>query len=69
MTQTLTRYDIVASANQPMKDGPTRDGLLLVYHETEATGLINNFSYLSIRRICHYCNKYLHTRTENELCT
>lgn len=59
-------YGIIASANQVMRDGPTRDkiakDLNAICFEMEAAGLMNNFPCLVIRGICDYADTHKNKR-------
>ncbi|KAK6358105.1 hypothetical protein TWF730_007460 [Orbilia blumenaviensis] len=55
-------YGLIASGNQVMKDGKTRDRLKkeldIICFEMEAAGLIENFPFLVIRGICDYSDSH-----------
>lgn len=56
-------YGTIASGNQVMKDGVTRDRLCaelggILCFEMEAAGLMNNFPCLVIRGICDYSDSH-----------
>jgi nucleoside phosphorylase len=55
-------YGSIASRNQVMKHGRTRDKLAqelnVICFKIEAAGLIDSFPCLVIRRICDYSNSY-----------
>jgi len=55
-------YGIIASGNQVMKHGVTRDSISkehgVVCFEMEAAGLMDNFPCLVIRGICDYCDSH-----------
>ncbi|KAF6838481.1 hypothetical protein CMUS01_04609 [Colletotrichum musicola] len=55
-------YGIIASANQVMKDGVTRDRVAKEHNvlcfEMEAAGLMDNFPCLVIRGICDYSDSH-----------
>ncbi|KAL3449521.1 nucleoside phosphorylase domain-containing protein [Aspergillus insuetus] len=55
-------YGLIASANQVMKHGPTRDRLAQQYgflcFEMEAAGLIDQFPCAVIRGICDYADSH-----------
>lgn len=55
-------YGLIASANQVMKDGRTRDKLAqelgILCFEMEAAGLMDNFPCLVIRGICDYADSH-----------
>jgi nucleoside phosphorylase len=59
-------YGTIASANQVMKDGASRERLRLEYNvlcfEMEAAGLMNNFSCVVIRGICDYADTHKNKR-------
>jgi nucleoside phosphorylase len=63
----VLHYGNIASDNQVMKDGPTRDkyseelGGVLCF-EMEAAGLINSFPCLVIRGICDYSDSHKNKR-------
>lgn len=56
-------YGIIASANQIMKDGVTRDKLAketgALCFEMEAAGLVNTFPCVVIRGICDYSDSHI----------
>ena len=60
-------FGTIASGNQVMRDGPTRDrysqemGGVLCF-EMEAAGLMNNFPCLVVRGICDYADAYKNKR-------
>jgi nucleoside phosphorylase len=56
-------YGTIASGNQVIKDGVTRDRLSLelggvLCYEMEAAGLMNHFPCLVIRGICDYADSH-----------
>jgi nucleoside phosphorylase len=55
-------YGTIASANQVMRDGQTRDQIAqdlgAICFEMEAAGLMNNFPCLVIRGICDYADTH-----------
>jgi nucleoside phosphorylase len=55
-------YGLIASGNQVMKDGKTRERLHqelnILCFETEAAGLMDNFPCLVIRGICDYADSH-----------
>jgi nucleoside phosphorylase len=55
-------YGLIASGNQVMKDGKTRDSLAqklrILCFEMEAAGLMNQLPCLVIRGICDYCDSH-----------
>ncbi|PKX91205.1 uncharacterized protein P174DRAFT_395152 [Aspergillus novofumigatus IBT 16806] len=57
-------YGLIASANQVMKDGPTRDMLTrnlgILCFEMEAAGLMNHLPSIVIRGICDYADSHKH---------
>ncbi|KAL9088207.1 MAG: hypothetical protein Q9165_006334 [Trypethelium subeluteriae] len=63
----MVHYGTIASANQVMRDGVTRDkvssefGGVLCF-EMEAAGLMNNFPCLVIRGICDYADSHKNKR-------
>jgi nucleoside phosphorylase len=59
----VVHYGTIASGNQVMKDGLTRDKISLKFggvlcFEMEAAGLMNNFPCLVIRGICDYADSH-----------
>ena len=59
----LLHFGTIASGNQVMKDGVTRDRLSaelggILCFEMEAAGLMNNFPCLVIRGICDYADSH-----------
>lgn len=63
-TDPVIHYGIVASGNQVMRDGLTRDRLAQEFEDTilsfemEASGLMDNFPCLVIRGICDYADSH-----------
>lgn len=62
-------YGLIASGNQKMKHGPTRDRLRdqegrILCFEMEAAGLMDNFPCLVIRGICNYADGHENKRWE-----
>lgn len=61
-TKPQVHYGVIASANQVMKDGRTRDNLAkelgILCFEMEAAGLMNHFPCLVIRGICDYADSH-----------
>ncbi|KAK2038681.1 purine and uridine phosphorylase [Colletotrichum somersetense] len=57
-----THYGVIASGNQVMKHGKTRDRIAeklnVLCFEMEAAGLMDNFPYLVIRGICDYADSH-----------
>lgn len=55
-------YGLIASGNQVMRHGSTRDGLAqdlgILCFEMEAAGLMDNFSCLVVRGICDYADSH-----------
>lgn len=56
-------YGTIASGNQVIKDGPTRDQLSkslggVLCFEMEAAGLMNDFPCLAVRGICDYADSH-----------
>lgn len=55
-------YGLIASANQVMRDGQTRDRIAkelgVLCFEMEAAGLMDNFTCLVIRGICDYADSH-----------
>ncbi|KAK8043706.1 kinesin light chain 3 [Apiospora rasikravindrae] len=66
-TDPVLFFGTIASGNQVMKDGPTRDrysqelGGVLCF-EMEAAGLMNSFPCLVVRGICDYANAHKNKR-------
>jgi nucleoside phosphorylase len=63
----VVHYGTIASGNQVIKDGLTRDRLSLelggmLYFEMEAAGLMNSFPCLVIRGICDYADSHKNKR-------
>ncbi|KAL2004853.1 hypothetical protein VTN00DRAFT_3126 [Thermoascus crustaceus] len=61
--ETVIHYGTIASGNQVIKDGPTRDKLSadlggVLCFEMEAAGLMNSFPCLVIRGICDYADSH-----------
>lgn len=61
--EVVIHYGTIASGNQVMKDGVTRDRLSselgsVLCFEMEAAGLMNSFPCLVIRGICDYANSH-----------
>jgi nucleoside phosphorylase len=61
--QIVAHYGTIASGNQVMRDGATRDRISLEFggvlcFEMEAAGLINSFPWLVIRGICDYADSH-----------
>lgn len=61
--EAVIHYGTIASGNQVMKDGITRDRLSAEFggvlcFEMEAAGLMNNFPCLVIRGICDYADSH-----------
>ncbi|KAF7122890.1 hypothetical protein CNMCM5793_001000 [Aspergillus hiratsukae] len=58
----MIHYGLIASANQVMKDGPTRDMLTrnldILCFEMEAAGLMNHLPSIVIRGICDYSDSH-----------
>jgi hypothetical protein len=58
----VIHYELVASGNQVMKHGRTRDWwtqeLGILCFEMEATGVMNHFPCLTIRGICDYADSH-----------
>ncbi|KAH8696621.1 hypothetical protein BGW36DRAFT_343579 [Talaromyces proteolyticus] len=61
-TEPHIHYGVVASGNQVIKDGQTRDRIAKEHHclcfEMEAAGLLNELPCLVIRGICDYCDSH-----------
>ena len=57
----VIRYGLIASGNQVIKDGGTRDRLGqelgMLCFEMEAAGLMDNYPCLVIRGICDYADR------------
>lgn len=56
-------YNIIVSRNQIIKNKTIKNQISsefgkILYFEMETAGLINNFLYLMIRRICDYTDLY-----------
>lgn len=55
-------YGLIASANQVMRDAPTRDRIAkelgVLCFEMEAAGLMDNFTCLVVRGICDYADSH-----------
>jgi ankyrin repeat domain-containing protein 50 len=65
-TDPSLHFGAIASGNQVMKDGVTRDRLStelggILCFEMEAAGLMNNFPCLVIRGICDYADSHKHS--------
>jgi nucleoside phosphorylase len=63
----VVHYGTIASGNQVMRDGTTRDGVSrdfggVLCFEMEAAGLMNNFPCLVIRGICDYADSHKNKR-------
>jgi nucleoside phosphorylase len=60
-------YGTIASGNQVIKDGETRDrlGKDCLCFEMEAAGLMNDFPCLIIRGICDYADSHKNKRWQN----
>ena len=60
--QPLIHYGLIASGNQVMRDGITRETLRkelnILCFEMEAAGLMNTFPCLTIRGICDYADSH-----------
>jgi nucleoside phosphorylase len=58
----IIHYGLIASGNQVMKDGRTRDQLAgelgILCFEMEAAGLVDTFPCLVIRGICDYADSH-----------
>ncbi|KAJ5923674.1 hypothetical protein N7454_008919 [Penicillium verhagenii] len=58
----VIHYGLIASGNQVLKHGPTRDNLTrdlgILCFEMEAAGLMDNFPCLVIRGICDYSDSH-----------
>ena len=66
-TNPLLYFGTIASGNQVMKDGVTRDRLSkelggILCFEMEAAGLMNNFPCLVVRGICDYADSHKNKR-------
>ena len=66
-TMPVAHYGTIASGNQVMKDGATRDRLSselggVLCFEMEAAGLMNDFPCLVIRGICDYADSHKNKR-------
>jgi nucleoside phosphorylase len=65
--EVVVHYGTIASGNQVIKDGVTRDRLSLelggvLCFETEAAGLMNSFPCVVIRGICDYADSHKNKR-------
>lgn len=65
-TEPSLHFGLIASGNQVMKDGVTRDRLRtelggILCFEMEAAGLMNSFPCLVIRGICDYADSHKHS--------
>jgi nucleoside phosphorylase len=65
--EVVVHYGTIASGNQNMRDGRTRDRLSselggILCFEMEAAGLMNNFPCLVIRGICDYADSHKNKR-------
>jgi nucleoside phosphorylase len=63
----MVHYGTIASGNQVMRDGVTRDKISsglggVLCFEMEAAGLMNNFPCLVIRGICDYADSHKNKR-------
>jgi nucleoside phosphorylase len=62
----IIHYGTIASGNQVMRDGSTRDRLRrefdILCFEMEAAGLMNNFPCVVIRGICDYADSHKNKR-------
>jgi nucleoside phosphorylase len=58
----VTHYGLIASGNQVMRHGQTRDRLArelgILCFEMEAAGLMDNFPCLVVRGICDYADSH-----------
>jgi nucleoside phosphorylase len=65
-TEPVIHYGTIASGNQVMRHGVTRDRwrleLNVLCFEMEASGLMNNFPCLVIRGICDYADSHKNKR-------
>src|ERR1700733_6865663 len=66
----VIHYGTIASGNQVIGDGVTRDRLSselsgVLCFEMEATGLMNNFPCLVIRGICDYADSHRNERWQS----
>ena len=66
-TNALLYFGTIASGNQVMKDGVTRDRISkelggILCFEMEAAGLMNNFPCLVVRGICDYADSHKNKR-------
>jgi nucleoside phosphorylase len=59
---TIVHYGVIASAYEPMKDALFRDGMAEIHDvlcfDTEAAGLMHDFSCVFIRGICDYSDSH-----------
>jgi nucleoside phosphorylase len=65
--EVMVHYGTVASGNQVIRDGRTRDRLSselggLLCFEMEAAGLMNSFPCLVIRGVCDYADSHKHKK-------
>lgn len=65
-TDPAIHYGLIASGNEVMRDGVTRERLQkdlnILCFETEAAGLMNNFPCLVVRGICDYADSHRNKR-------
>jgi nucleoside phosphorylase len=61
-TNPVVHYGIIASGNEVIRDGPTRDRLMrehkMLCFEMEAAGLMNEFPCIVVRGICDYSDSH-----------
>jgi len=65
--EVTVHYDTIASGNQVIKDGVTRDKISselggILCFEMEAAGLMNSFPCLVVRGICDYADSHKNKR-------
>lgn len=72
-TDPIIHYGNIASGNQVIKDGITRDRLReeldVLCFEMEAAGLMSDFPCLVIRGICDYCDSHKNKSWQNYAAT
>lgn len=68
-TEPVIHYGLIASGNQVMRHGITREKLRkkhgMLCFKMEAAGLMNNFPCLVIRGICDYSNTHKNKRWQH----
>jgi len=68
--EVVVHYGTIASGNQVMRDGTTRDKISselggVLCFEMEAAGLMHSFLYLVIRGICDYADSHKNKRWQS----